>query len=164
MLKTLKQFPKNLASNPVSVVVQEAAANVLSANMNVLYVTRDQGKKVFIALKETAGDLATQNVKRLKITVDAANDKACEAWDTVEKVLEERVIPVLGKVGLAAPAQFGVGLFGKGLQKVSAQVVELTRERKLAARRSAVKKPVAKKIVANSRARSAGVRSAKLAA
>jgi hypothetical protein len=57
-----------------------------------------------------------------------------------------------------------VGLFGKGLQKVSAQVVELTRERKLAVRRSAVKKPVAKKIVANSRARSAGARSAKLAA
>jgi hypothetical protein len=159
MLKTFKHLPKNLANNPVSVVVQEAAVNVLSANMNVLYVTRDQGKKVLIALKETAGDLAKQNVRRMKSTVEAANDKAGEAWDTVEKVLEERVIPVLDKVGLAAPAQFGVDLFGKGLQRVSAQVVELTRERKLAVKRSAGKKPAAKRT-----ARPAVVRSTKLAA
>ena len=56
-----------------------------------------------------------------------------------------RTLPLL-LVGLAAPAQIGVDLFGKGLHQVSAQVVELTRERRLAVKRT-VRKPVAKKVV-----------------
>jgi hypothetical protein len=59
---------------------------------------------------------------------------------------------------LAGPAQYGVDLFGKGLHRVSAQVVELTRERRLAARRvvrKPVAKKVAKKVVVKRRARSA---------
>ena len=68
-------------------------------------------------------------------------------------------MPVLDKVGLAAPAQYGVDLFGKGLHRVSAQVVELTREHRLAAKRTA-RKPVAKKVVVKRRAAPA----AKLAA
>lgn len=164
MLKTLKHLPKNLANNQVSVVAQEAAINVLAANMNVLYVTRDQGRKVLVALKVTAADLATKNVKLLKNTVEAANDKAGQAWDSVEKVLTERVIPVLDKAGLAGPAQFGVDLFGKGLHKVSAQVVELTRDRKVAARRAAGKKPAVQKVVTKRAVRPAVARNAKLAA
>lgn len=159
MLNTLKTLPKAVVNNPVSVAVQEAALNVFSANMNVLYVTRDEGRKVFCAVKDKAGELAASNVKRLKTTAEAANDKVNEAWGSVEKVLEDRVMPVLDKVGLAAPAQYGVDLVGKGLNTLSAQVVELTRERKVAAKR-AVKKPVAKKVVA----KKAPVRRAKLAA
>jgi hypothetical protein len=159
MLNTLKTLPKAVATNPVSVAMQEAALNVFSANMNVLYVTRDEGRKVFCAVKDKAGDLAARNVKLLKTTAEAANDKVVEAWISVEKVLEERVMPVLDKVGLAAPAQHGVDLVGKGLNSLSAQVVELTRERKLAAKRVA-KKPLVKKVVA----KKTPARRAKLAA
>jgi hypothetical protein len=146
MLNTLKTLPKTVKNNPVSVAVQEAAVNVFSANMNVLYVTRDEGKKVFFAVKDRAGVLVATNVQLLKGAVDAANDKVHVAWDAVEHVIEDRVIPVLGKVGLAAPAQFGVELVGKGLDKVSAQVVEFTGAPKT--KRVAAKKPVAKKAVA----------------
>ncbi len=146
MLNTLKTLPKTVKNNPVSVAMQEAAVNVFSANMNVLYVTRDEGKKVFFAVKDRAGVLVATNVQLLKGAVDAANDKVHVAWDAVEHVIEDRVIPVLGKVGLAAPAQFGVELVGKGLDKVSAQVVEFTGAPK--AKRVAAKKPVAKKAVA----------------
>jgi hypothetical protein len=159
MLKTKKLLPKKLAANPVMVAMQEAAVNVHSANMNVLYVARDQGKKVWVALSATAGSLAAQNLRLLKNTVAAANDKSVAAWDAVEQALDTRVMPVLDKVGLAAPAQFGVDLFGKGLHRVSAQVVELTREHRLAAKRTA-RKPVAKKVVIKRRAAPA----AKLAA
>jgi hypothetical protein len=146
MLNTLKTLPKAVKNNPVSVAVQEAAVNVFSANMNVLYVTRDEGKKVFFAVKGRAGVLVAANVELLKGTVDAANDKVHAAWDSVEQVLEARVIPVLGKVGLAGTAQFGVDLVGKGLDKVSAQVVVFTGAPK--AKRVVAKKPVAKKAVA----------------
>jgi hypothetical protein len=98
--------------------------------------------------------MAAQNLRLLKTTVAAANDKSVAAWDAVEQALDARVMPVLDKVGLAAPAQYGVDLFGKGLHRVSAQVVELTRERKLAAKR-VVRKPAAKKVVAKRRARPA---------
>jgi hypothetical protein len=154
MLKTKKLLPKKLAANQVVVAMQEAAVNVLSANMNVLYVARDQGKKVWVALGATAGGMAAQNLRLLKTTVAAANDKSVAAWDAVEQALDARVMPVLDKVGLAAPAQYGVDLFGKGLHRVSAQVVELTRERKLAAKR-VVRKPAAKTPVAKRRARPA---------
>ncbi|MCX7164896.1 MAG: hypothetical protein NTV11_01305 [Rhodocyclales bacterium] len=146
MLKTKKLLPRKLAANPVVVTIQEAAANVLSANLNVLYVARDQGKKVWVALGATAGNLAAQNIRLLKNTVAAANDKSIAAWDAVEQALDQRVMPVLGKVGLAAPAQYGVDLFGKGLHRVSAQVIEFTRERKVAKR--VVSKPAVKKVVA----------------
>ena len=160
MLKTNKLLPKKLAANQVVVVMQEAAVNVLSANMNVIRVTRDQGKKVWVALGETAGTLATRNLRQLKNTVAAANDKSMAAWDAVEQALEQRVMPVLDKVGLAAPAQFGVDLLGKGVHRVSAQVVELTRERRMAAKRGGRKPAVKKVVVARRRARPA----AKLAA
>ncbi len=155
MLKTNKLLPKNLAANQVVVAMREAAVNVLSANLNVLTVARDQGKKVWVALGATAAELAAQNLRMLKNTVAAANDKSVAAWDAVEQALDARVMPVLDRVGLAAPAQIGVDLFGKGLHQVSAQVVELTRERRLAAKRT-VRKPVAKKVaVARRRARPA---------
>ena len=145
MLKTKKLLPKDLAANQVVVAMREAAVNVLSANLNVLYVARDQGKKVWVALGATAGSLAGQNLKLLKTTVAAANDKSVAAWEAVEHVLEDRVMPVLDKVGLAAPAQYGVDLVGKGVHRVSAQVVELTRARRVVVKR-AVRKPVAKKV------------------
>ena len=154
MLNTLKTIPQSLvttlSTNPVSVAVQEAAVNVLSANMNVLYVTRDEGRKVFDAVAKKAGDLKARNVATLKSTVEAANDKLNETWGSVEQVIEARVVPVLDKVGLAAPAQYGVDLIGKGLTQVSAQVVQFTRPAKAAAKtkRTAVKKPVAKKVAA----------------
>ncbi len=154
MLKTKKLLPKKLAANPVVVTLQEAAANVFAANMNVLYVARDQGKKVWVALGATAGNLAAQNLRLVKNTVAAANDKSVAAWDAVERALDLRVMPVLDKVGLAAPAQYGVDLFGKGLHRVSAQVVTLTRGQRTAARR-AVRKPVVKKVVARRQARPA---------
>jgi hypothetical protein len=154
MLKTKKLLPKKLAANPVVVAMQEAASNVHAANMNVFHVARDQGRKVWVTLGATAGSLAAQNIRLLKNTVAAANDKSVAAWDSVERTLGERVMPVLDKVGLAAPAQYGVDLFGKGLHRVSAQVVELTRERRQAAKR-AVRKPVAKKVVARRRTRPA---------
>lgn len=159
MLKTKKMLPTDLAANQVVVAMREAAANVLSANLNVLYVARDQGKKVWVALGETAGNLAGQNLNLLKTTVAAANDKSVAAWEAVEQVLEDRVLPVLDKVGLAAPAQYGVDLLGKGVQRVSAQVVEFTRVRRVAAKRP-VRKPAARKVVAKRQARPA----AKLAA
>ena len=150
MLNSLKTIPQTLANNPVSVAVQEAAVNVFSANMNVLYVTRDEGRKVFDAVAKKAVDLKTRNVATLKNTVEAANDKLNETWGSVGQVIETRVVPVLDKVGLAAPAQYGVDLIGKGLTKVSAQVVQFTRPAKAAAKtkRAAAKKPVAKKVVA----------------
>ena len=147
MLKTKKLSPNNRTANPVVGAMKEAAANVHAANMNVFHVARDQGRKVWVTLGTTAGTLARQNVRLLKSTVAAANDKSVAAWDAVERTLDQRVMPVLDKVGLATPAQYGVDLFGKGLHRVSAQVVELTRERRLAAKR-AVRKPVAKKVVA----------------
>lgn len=154
MLKTKKLLPKDLAANQVVVAMREAAVNVLSANLNVLYVTRDQGRKVWGALGATAGNLAGQNLKLLKSTVAAANDKSVAAWEAVEQVLEERVMPVLDRVGLAAPAQYGVDLLGKGVHRVSAQVLELTRVRRVAAKRT-VRKPVAKKVVTRRQARPA---------
>lgn len=153
MLKTKKLLPKKLAANPVVVTIQEAAVNVYAANMNVLQITRDQGRKVWVTLGTTAGEVAARNIRLLKHTVAAANDRSVAAWDAVERTLDERVMPVLDKVGLAAPAQFGVDLLGKGVHRVSAQVVELTRVRKVAARRP-VRKPVAKKVVAKRSARS----------
>jgi hypothetical protein len=153
MLKTKKLLPKKLAANQVVVTVQEAFSNVLSANLNVFYVTRDQGRKVWSALGTTAGNMAAQNLRLLKSTVAAANDKSVAAWDAVEQALDQRVMPVLDKVGLAAPAQFGVDLVGKGVHRGSAQVVELTRVRKIAVKHPA-RKPVAKKVVAKRRARS----------
>ena len=104
MLKTKKLLPRKLAANQVVVTMQEAVTNVISANLNVLYVTRDQGRKVWVALGTTAGTLAAQNLRLLKTTVAAANDKSVAAWDAVEQALDERVMPVLDKVGLAAPA------------------------------------------------------------
>jgi hypothetical protein len=144
MLKTKQAFSKKLASNQVVATVQEAFSNVLSANLNVIYVTRDQGRKVWVTLGATAGKLAAQNIRLLKFTVAAANDKSVAAWDAVEQALDERVMPVLDKVGLAAPAQYGVDLFGKGVHRVAAQVIELTRERRMAAKPT-VRKPAAKK-------------------
>lgn len=146
MLKTNKLLTRKLADNPVVLTIQTAVVNVHAANMNVLHVARDQGKKVWVTLGTAAGKLATQNVKLLKHTVAAANDKSVAAWDAVERTLDQRVMPVLDKVGLAAPAQFGVDLLGKGVHRVSAQVVELTRERRLAAKRT-VRKPDVKKVV-----------------
>ena len=162
MLKTKKLLPKNAAANQVVVTMREAASNVLSANLNVIHVARDQGKRVWAAIGATAGELVAENLRLLKVTVAAANDKSVQTWEVVEQVLDARVMPVLDKVGLAAPAQYGVDLFGKGLQRVSAQVVELTRERRLAAKR-VLRKPAAKKVVAKRRARPAA-RGAKLAA
>jgi hypothetical protein len=96
----------------------------------------------------------------LKNTVAAANDKSVAAWDAVEQALDERVMPVLDKVGLAAPAQYGVDLFGKGVHRVAAQVIELTRERRMAVKRT-VRKPAAKKVVvAKRRVRSAARKAA----
>jgi hypothetical protein len=159
MLKTLKTVPKNLASHHITIVVREAAANVWSANMNVIHVAREEGAKVFIAATQKTNSLKSLNVKALKVTVEAANDRLNGAWTAVEKVLDARVIPVLAKVGLATPAQFGVDLVGKGLAKVSAQVVELTRERKASVRKAPTKKMPAKnamtKHVAASKARKA---------
>lgn len=160
MLNTLKTIPQTLVNNPVSIAVQEAAVNVLSANMNVLYVARDEGRKVFDAVAKKACDLKTRNVATLKSTVDAANDKLNETWGTVEQVIESRVVPVLDKVGLAAPAQYSVDLIGKGLSKVSAQVIDFTRVEKPKAKRAVAKKPVVKKVVA----KKVVVRRAKLAA
>lgn len=162
MLKTKKLLPKNVAANQVVVTMREAAANVLSANLNVIYVARDQGKRVWAAIGATAGELVAENLRLLKVTVAAANDKSVQTWEVVEQTLDAKVLPVLDKVGLAAPAQYGVDLFGKGLQRVSAQVVELTREHRLAAKR-VVRKPAAKKVVAKRRARPAA-QGAKLAA
>ncbi len=162
MLKTKKLLPKNAAANQVVVTMREAASNVLSANLNVIHVARDQGKRVWAAIGATAGELVAENLRLLKVTVAAANDKSVQTWEVVEQVLDARVMPVLDKVGLAAPAQYGVDLFGKGLQRVSAQVVELTRERRLAAKR-VLRKPSAKKVVAKRRARPAA-QGAKLAA
>ena len=159
MRKTKKLLPTNLAANQVVVAMQEAATNVFAAKMNVLHVARDQGRKVWVALGATAGELAGQNLKLLRTTVAASNDKSVAAWEAVEQALEQRVLTVLDKVGLAAPAQYGVDLLGKGVHRVSAQVVELTRVRSLCARRP-VRKPAAKKVVARRRARPA----AKLAA
>jgi hypothetical protein len=159
MLKTKKMISKKLAANQVVVTVQEAISNVLSANLNVFYVTRDQGRKVWVALGTSAGNLAAHNLRVLKNTVAAANDKSVAAWDAVEQALDERVMPVLEKVGLASPAQFGVDLFGKGLHRVSAQVVELTLERRMAAKRT-VSKPVAKKVVVAKRRVSSAARKA----
>jgi hypothetical protein len=151
MLNTLKTLPKSVMNHPVSVTLQEAAFNVLSANINVLNVTRDEGRKVYGVVKEKADVLAAENLALLKTTVEAANDKVNQTWSTVEGVLEARVLPMLDKLGLAAPAQFGVELVGKGLGKVSAQVVELTRvpaplraARKPAARKAAAKKPISR--------------------
>ena len=158
MLKSLKTIPRTLAGNRVSIVVQEAAVNVLAANMNVLYVTRDEGRKVFGVAFKKAGDLKTRNVAMLKSTVVAANDKLNETWGTVEQVMETRVVPVLDKVGLGAPAQYGVDLIGKGLTRVSAQVLQFARAPK--AKRVAPKKPVARKVAA----KKALVRRTKLAA
>lgn len=157
MLKTKKPVLKTLAANPVVVAMQEAAVNVFSANMNVLYVARDQGRKVWVALGATADGLAARNLRLLKDTVAAANDKSVAAWDAVEQALDARVMPVLDKVGLAAPAQYGVDMLGKGVHRVSAQVVELTRVRAAVAKRSA-RKPAAKKVVAKRRARVVGAR------
>ncbi len=154
MLKTKKLSPNNRTANPVVVAMKEAAANVHAANMNVFHVARNQGRKVWVTLGTTAGTLAKQNIRLLKNTVAAANDKSVAAWDAVERTLDERVMPALDKVGLAAPAQYGVDLFGKGLHRVSAQVVALTRQSKPAAKR-AVRKPVAKKVVAKRRTRPA---------
>lgn len=154
MLKTKKLLPKGLAGNQVVVAVQEAAVNVLSANMNVLYVTRDQGKKVWRVLGNTAGDMAAQNLRLLKGTVAAANDLSVAAWDAVEQAIDAKVMPVLDKVGLAGPVQLGVDLVGKGVRVVSAQVVELTREARVSARRPA-RKPAVKKLAAKRRVRQA---------
>lgn len=154
MLKTKKLHPNNLAANPVVVALKEAAANVHAANMNVFHVARDQGRKVWVTLGATTGNMAAQNIRLLKNTVAAANDKSVAAWGAVERTLDERVMPVLDKMGLGAPAQYGVDLFGKGLHRVSAQVVELTRERRLAAKRP-VRKPAAKRVVAKRRTRPA---------
>jgi len=162
MLKTRKLLPKTMATNQVVVTMREAATNVLSANLNVIYVARDQGKRVWAAIGATAGELVAENLRLLKVTVAAANDKSVHTWEVVEQALDEKVMPVLDKVGLAAPAQYGVDLFGKGLQRVSAQVVELTRERRLAAKR-VVRKPAAKKVAPKRRARPAA-QGAKLAA
>jgi hypothetical protein len=148
MLNTLKTLPQTVINNPVAVAVQEAALNVFSANLNVLHVTRDEGRKVFCAVKDKAGELAAGNVRQLKAAAGAANDRVNGAWGSVEALLEARVLPVLDKVGLAAPAQYGVDLVGKGLTTLTAQVVELTRERKLtkpAAKTSAVRKVAARK-------------------
>ncbi len=162
MLKTKKLLPKNVAANQVVVTMREAAVNVLSANLNVIHVARDQGKRVWAAIGATAGELVAENLRLLKVTVAAANDKSVQTWEVVEQALDARVMPVLDKVGLAAPAHYGVDLFGKGLQRVSAQVVELTRERRLAAKR-VLRKPAAKKVATKRRARPAA-QGAKLAA
>lgn len=154
MLKSRKPFPMDLVGHQVVAAMKDAAVNVHSANMNVLHVARDQGRKVWIVLGATAGELAAQNLRLLKEAVAAANDKSVAAWDAVEHLLDARVMPVLDKVGLAAPAQYGVDLFGKGLHRVSAQVVEFTRQPRAAARRAA-RKPAAKKVVARGRTRSA---------
>lgn len=154
MRNTKKLNLRKLAANPVVVTMQEAAANVHAANMNVLQVARDQGRKVWAVVGATAGDLAAENMRLLKGKVAAANDRSLAAWGAVEQVLDERILPVLAKVGLAAPAQYGVDLVGRRLQRVSAQVVELTRVRKAAVRRPA-RKAVAKKVVAGRRTRPA---------
>ena len=141
MLKTLKTVPKSLARHQLTIVMREAAVNVWSANMNVLHVARREGLKVFNAVAHKTDTLRMRNVKALKTSVEAANDRVIGKWAAVERVLDAHVIPALGKVGLATPAQFGVDLVGKGLAKVSAQVIELTHAGKAPAR-----KPVAKKM------------------
>jgi hypothetical protein len=160
MLKNKKLISKKLAANQVVVTVQDAFSNVLSANLNVFYVTRDQSRKVLVALGTTAGNLAAQNLRVLKNTVAAANDKSVAAWDAVEQALDERVMPVLDKVGLAAPAQYGVDLFGKGVHRVAAQVIELTRERRMAAKPTTRKQAAKKVVVAKRRVRSAARKAA----
>ncbi|MCX7155719.1 MAG: hypothetical protein NTW45_04655 [Rhodocyclales bacterium] len=159
MLHTLKTVQKSLASHQLAIVMREAAVNVWSANMNVIHVARREARKVFNVLAQRTEVLKRRNVKALKVTVEAANDKVNGTWTAVEKVLDARVIPVLGKAGLASPAQFGVDLVGKGLARVSAQVVELTRVRKAVARKPAAKKmptrKTASKHIAISKARKA---------
>lgn len=151
MLKSLKTIPKTLGRNRVSIVVQEAAVNVLAANMNVLYVTREEGRKVIGVVARKAGDLKERQVATLKRGVEVVNDKLNETWGAVEQVFEARVVPILDRVGLGVPAQYGVDLIGKGLTRVSAQVVELTRApkaKRVAAKKPGVRKPVAGKVVA----------------
>ena len=148
MLNTLKikTFPKKFVKHHLTIVVRDAAVNVWSANMNVLHVARNEGLKVFNAVTQKTGTIKDRNVKALKITVEAANDKMGDGWTAVEKVLEARVIPLLGKLGLAAPAQAGVDLVGKGVARVSAKVVELTRARKPATKRMPARKAVTKRV------------------
>lgn len=165
MLNTLKTIPGKLAEYPLAVTVQEAAVNVWSANVNVLVTTRDEGAKVLGVVVNKARDFEARQIKALKNGVVAANDRLNDTWNSVEKLLEQRVVPVLDKVGLATPARFGVSVVGTGLAKVSAQVVELAREpevvKRVAAKKPAAKKPVTKKVVAE---KAAAPRRRKLAA
>lgn len=151
MLNTLKSSSKKLASHQVTIVMREAVANVWSANMNLFHVARNEGRKVFNAAMRKTETLKKHNITALKTGAEAANDKIAEGWTAVEKVLDTRVIPVLGKVSLATPARMGVDLVSKGLAKVSGKVVELTRGRKAPGRLAAaktVKRMPAKKVVA----------------
>ena len=147
MLQNFRTIPRKLANRRLAIVMREAAVNVWAANMNVLHVARAEGLRVFNAITQRTEAIRNSNVKALKITAEAANEKLSEGWTAVEKVLDARVIPVLGKVGLATPVQFGVDLVDKGMARVSAKVIELTRERKAPVRKTAARKMPAKKAV-----------------
>ena len=146
MLNTLKTLPRKLADNPVAVSVQEAAVNVWAANVNVLVTARDESAKVMGVVVAKARAVEERQLKALKETAVAANDRVNDTWSSVEQVLAARVVPLLDKVGLAAPLRFSVGMVDSGLAKVSARVVEMTREAKPAKR--VTKKVVVKKVVA----------------
>lgn len=147
MLQNLKTIPRKLANRRLAIVVREAVVNVWAANMNVLHVARIEGLRVFNAVTQRTEIIRNRNVKALKITAEAANEKLSEGWTAVEKVLDARVIPVFGKMGLGAPVQFGVDLVDKGVARVSAKVIELTRERKAPVRKTAAKKMPSRKAV-----------------
>lgn len=145
MLNTIKTIPATVTHNPVAVALQGAASAIYVANMNFLTVTRLESEKVYRAAAREALGMANRNVKALKAAVAGANARVGGVWRSVENVAEARVVPVLAKVGLGAPAQAGLDLIDKGVRVATQRVGELVRERKPAPRRAASRKPVTRK-------------------
>lgn len=151
--KTLKQASEEKKSPQMAESLMGSANEIWLAGLGAFSKAQTEGKKIFDKLIEQGKDFEqafkTQSQKASKDirssvsdTVGSAKKKASESWDKLENVFETRVEKSLHRLGV--PTNDELNKLVDRIEKLTAQVSELTAE-KSADKKSSASKTTKKK-------------------
>jgi poly(hydroxyalkanoate) granule-associated protein len=152
--KTLKQASEEKKSPQLAENLMGSANEIWLAGLGAFSKAQTEGKKIFDKLIEQGKDFeeafrsqsqkATKNVKStVSGSVDSARKKAAESWDKLEGVFETRVEKSLHRLGV--PTNDELNKLVDRIEKLTAQVSELTAEKSGDDKKSSSTKSTAKK-------------------
>ncbi len=155
--KTLKQASEEKKSPQLAENLMGSANEIWLAGLGAFSKAQTEGKKIFDKLIEQGKDFeetfksqsqkATRNVKQtVSGSVDSARKKAAESWDKLEGVFEKRVEKSLQSLGV--PTNDELNKLVDRIEKLTAQVSELTADKKADDKKSSeskTKKTISKK-------------------